>query len=205
MLARARRLGRRQLHLLRARAALADAADRSAGADHAAVQPHAAAHAVGASGRTCSKSDIDLLASYVDFDHPTLVERQARCSPTRACRCRCRPRTRTSRRRSGMHTTRYIDRSEQRRASGRRRARCRSSRRGQRASSSSATPRFTGLPFIQTLEPKLFYVYIPYRDQSRLPELRERACRTSASRRCSPRTSSAATTASTTRTRSRSA
>jgi LPS-assembly protein len=29
--------------------------------------------------------------------------------------------------------------------------------------------RITGLPFIQTLEPKLYYVYIPYRDQSRLP------------------------------------
>jgi LPS-assembly protein len=28
---------------------------------------------------------------------------------------------------------------------------------------------FTGLPFIQTLEPKLFYVYIPFRDQSRIP------------------------------------
>ena len=27
----------------------------------------------------------------------------------------------------------------------------------------------TGMPFIQTLEPKIFYVYIPYRDQSRLP------------------------------------
>jgi LPS-assembly protein len=27
----------------------------------------------------------------------------------------------------------------------------------------------TGLPFTQTLEPKIFYVYIPYRNQSRLP------------------------------------
>jgi LPS-assembly protein len=28
---------------------------------------------------------------------------------------------------------------------------------------------FTGIPLIQTLEPRLFYVYIPFRDQSRLP------------------------------------
>jgi LPS-assembly protein len=27
----------------------------------------------------------------------------------------------------------------------------------------------SGLPFTQTLEPKIFYVYIPYRDQSRIP------------------------------------
>src|SRR5438270_8609199 len=29
--------------------------------------------------------------------------------------------------------------------------------------------RLNALPFINTLEPKIFYVYIPYRDQSRIP------------------------------------
>ena len=29
--------------------------------------------------------------------------------------------------------------------------------------------RFSNMNFTQTLEPKLMYVYIPYRDQSRLP------------------------------------
>ena len=28
---------------------------------------------------------------------------------------------------------------------------------------------FSGIPFIQTLEPRLYYVYIPFRDQSRIP------------------------------------
>ena len=71
---RARHLGRHgHLRVLRLRAALADAADRSARAGHAAVQPRCRSSRSSPCGRICSTPTSISWRSYVAFDHPTLV------------------------------------------------------------------------------------------------------------------------------------
>lgn len=112
------------------------------------------------------KTDFDLISSYVDFDHPTLVNGKrlvaypSFAAPLQTSYAYVVPK-------AGLHATRYfLDSNPQ----------------GLREQA-RALPIFTadsglifereaklrGLPFIQTLEPKLYYVYVPYRDQSRLP------------------------------------
>ena len=113
------------------------------------------------------KTDFDLMSSYVDFDHPTLLNgKRLAAYPSFAAPLQTSygyvvPKI-------GVHATRYFlnpnnpqGLQEQTRTlpifttdSG---------------FVMERDTKFTGLPFIQTLEPKLYYVYIPYRDQSRLP------------------------------------
>ena len=112
------------------------------------------------------RSDLDLLATYVDFQHPTLVNGKRVLAypsvslPIQSSYAHVTPKI-------GVHATRYMigPNTEGFRDQTR------------------TLPIFTadsglvferdmvlrGLPFIQTLEPKLYYVYIPYRDQSRIP------------------------------------
>ncbi len=112
------------------------------------------------------KTDFDLLSSYVAFDHPTLVNGKRFVAypsfavPLQTSYAYVMPKV-------GLHATRYfLDPNTQ------------------GAQEQTRTlPIFTvdsglvferetklrSLPFIQTLEPKLFYVYIPYRNQNPLP------------------------------------
>ncbi len=112
------------------------------------------------------KSDLDVAASFVDFRHPTLVNGKRILAypsfslPLQNAYAYVKPKI-------GMHATHYtVDPNAQ----------------GYRdttrtlpiftADSGLVLERdttITGLPFIQTLEPKIYYVYIPYRDQSRVP------------------------------------
>ena len=68
---------------------------------------------------------------------------------------------------AGVNYTRYSFPGDSDVADGRR-ARCRSSA-WTAAPASSATPRSGGRDFVQTLEPRLYYLYIPFRDQTQLP------------------------------------
>ena len=112
------------------------------------------------------RTDFDLLTSYVDFKHPTLVSGKRALAypsfslPLQNSYAYVIPKI-------GVHATRYfVDPNAQ-------------DLRDQTrvlpiftADSGVVFERdtvFTGLPFIQTFEPKLYYVYIPFRDQSRLP------------------------------------
>jgi LPS-assembly protein len=110
--------------------------------------------------------DLDIAASYVDFHHQTLTNgRRALAYPSvslplQTTYAHVVPKI-------GMHVTRYmLDANVQ-----------------GLEQQTRVLPIFTadsglvferemtltGLPFVQTLEPKLYYVYIPFRDQSRLP------------------------------------
>lgn len=112
------------------------------------------------------KTDFDLLSSYVDFDHPTLVNGKRLLAypsiavPLQTSYAYVVPK-------AGLHVTRYfLDPNAQGLEEQTRTVPIYTTDAGlifEREMS------FSGLPFIQTLEPKLFYVYIPYRDQSRLP------------------------------------
>jgi len=112
------------------------------------------------------KTDLDLLASYVDFDHPTLVNgKRALVYPSASLPLQTSyayviPK-------AGVHVTRYLlDPNAQALTEQTRTLPIVSTDAGLVFERDTS---FTGMPFIQTLEPKLFYVYIPYRDQSRLP------------------------------------
>jgi LPS-assembly protein len=110
--------------------------------------------------------DFDLLSSYTDFDHPSLVSGRRLLTypsfsmPLQTTYAHIVPKV-------GVHATRYfVDPNLQ-----------------GLEQQTRTLPIFTtdaglvferdtklaGLPFVQTLEPKLYYVYIPFRDQSRLP------------------------------------
>jgi LPS-assembly protein len=112
------------------------------------------------------KSDVDLLASYVDFHHPSLVNGKrllaypAISVPVQNSYAYVTPRI-------GMHATRYIVAANTEGLDDRSRTLPIVS-----VDSGLVFERDTvlkGRSFTQTLEPKLFYVYIPYRDQSRFP------------------------------------
>ncbi len=112
------------------------------------------------------KTDLDLLASYVDFQHPTLVNGKRALAypsatlPLQTSYAYVIPK-------AGVHVTRYLlDPNAQGVTEQTRTLPIISTNAGLVFERDTS---FTGLPFIQTLEPKLFYVYIPYRDQSRLP------------------------------------
>jgi LPS-assembly protein len=112
------------------------------------------------------KSDLDLLASYVDFRHPTLVNGKRVLAypslslPIQNSYAYVTPRF-------GMHTTRYMVDPNTAGFQDRSRALPITSVDSGLVFERNTT--LNGLAFTQTLEPKVFYVYIPYRDQSRLP------------------------------------
>jgi LPS-assembly protein len=112
------------------------------------------------------KTDIDVLASYVDFDHPTLVNGKRALAypsislPLQTSYAYVIPK-------AGMHVTRYLlDPNAQGVTEQTRTLPIFTADAGLVLERETT---FTGMPFIQTVEPKLFYVYIPFRDQSRLP------------------------------------
>ena len=112
------------------------------------------------------RGDFDVLASYVDFDHPTLVRgRRVMAYPSLTYPWQNAAAYVTPK--IGLHMTRYfIDQST-----------------STLPDATRVMPTFTtaagltfernttifGNAYSQTLEPKAYYVYIPYRDQSRLP------------------------------------
>jgi LPS-assembly protein len=112
------------------------------------------------------RSDIDLLSSYVDFQHPTLPSGKRLLAypsvslPLQTSYAYVAPKL-------GMHMSHYVVNPNNLGFESRSRALPIFSASGGLVFERDTT--FTGLPFIQTLEPKLFYVYIPFRDQSRIP------------------------------------
>ena len=112
------------------------------------------------------KTDLDLYSNYVDFDHPTLVNGKRLLAypsvslPLQTSYAYLIPK-------AGLHATRYfLDPNPQGLEEQTRTLQIYTVDAGLVFERET---RLTGLPFIQTLEPKAFYVYIPYRDQSRLP------------------------------------
>jgi LPS-assembly protein len=112
------------------------------------------------------KSDLDVLASYVDFQHPSLVNGKRVLAypslslPLQTSYAYVTPKV-------GVHATRYFIGENNQGLEDRGRALPIFT-----ADSGLIFERetkLTGMPFIQTLEPKIYYVYIPYRDQSGLP------------------------------------
>lgn len=112
------------------------------------------------------RSDFDLFSSYVDFDHPQLVNGKRLLAypsfavPLQTSYAYVVPKI-------GLHATRYfLDPNAQGLQEQTRTLPIITADSGLVFERDTV---FTGLPFIQTLEPKLYYVYIPFRDQSRLP------------------------------------
>ena len=110
--------------------------------------------------------DVDLFSSYVGFDHPTLVNGKRALAypsfslPLQTSYAYVVPKV-------GLHVTRYaLDPNSQGLEAQTRTLPILTSDAG---FVFERDTKFTGMPFIQTLEPKLHYVYIPFRDQSRLP------------------------------------
>ena len=112
------------------------------------------------------RSDLDVLASYVDFQHPNLVSGKRLLAypslsmPLQSSYAYVTPKI-------GVHATRYMIGPNTQGFEDRTRTLPIFT-----AESGLVFERdtmFSGLPFTQTLEPKIYYVYIPYRDQSRLP------------------------------------
>ena len=111
-------------------------------------------------------SDLDVLGSFVSFDHPTLVNGKRMLAypslslPLQSSYAYLTPKI-------GMHVTRYMIDTNANGLQDRTRALPIFST--ESGLVFERNTRFGNLPFINTLEPKLYYVYIPYRDQSRLP------------------------------------
>jgi LPS-assembly protein len=111
-------------------------------------------------------SDFDLLSSFVAFEHPTLVNGKRMLAypslslPLQSSYAYLTPKV-------GMHVTRYmIDPNSNNLQDQTRALPIFSTESGLVFERNT---RIGNMPFINTLEPKLYYVYIPYRDQSRLP------------------------------------
>jgi LPS-assembly protein len=112
------------------------------------------------------RGDFDLLSSYTDFDHATLVNGKRALAypsfslPLQTSYAYFVPK-------AGLHVTRYhVDPNAQGFEDQTRTLPILT------ADSGLVFERemqFTGRSFIQTLEPRLYYVYIPFRDQSRIP------------------------------------
>jgi LPS-assembly protein len=110
--------------------------------------------------------DLDLLSSYVDFDHSTLVNgRRALAYPSFSLPLQTSyayvvPKI-------GLHATRYfVDPNAQGFEDQTRTLPIFTADSGLVLERNT---RFTGRSFVQTLEPRLYYVYIPFRDQSSIP------------------------------------
>jgi LPS-assembly protein len=111
-------------------------------------------------------SDLDVLSSYVYFQHPTLPSGQRMLAypslswPLQTSYAYLTPKI-------GMHLTRYtIDPN----AFGfEDRTRTLPIVTADSGLVFERDTTITGIPFVQTLEPRLYYVYIPFRDQSSIP------------------------------------
>jgi LPS-assembly protein len=110
--------------------------------------------------------DFDFLSSYVQFEHPTLVSgRRALAYPTYALPYQNSYSYFVPK--AGVHVTRYmVDPNVQGVEQDTRTLPIVTTDAGLIFERDTV---ITGLPFVQTLEPKIFYVYIPFKDQSRLP------------------------------------
>ena len=110
--------------------------------------------------------DFDLLSSYVQFEHPTLVSgKRALAYPSYAFPLQNSYSYLIPK--AGLHATRYmVDPNVQGVEQQTRTLPIVTTDAGLIFERNTTV---TGLPFIQTLEPKLFHVYIPFKDQSRLP------------------------------------
>jgi LPS-assembly protein len=110
--------------------------------------------------------DLDLISSYVDFDHPTLVNgKRALAYPSFSMPFQTPFAYLVPK--AGLHVTRYfLDPNRQGLEEQTRTLPIFTADAGLIL---ERDMQFTGRRFIQTLEPKLYYVYIPFRDQSRLP------------------------------------
>jgi LPS-assembly protein len=112
------------------------------------------------------KSDLDVLASYVDFQHPTLPSGKRLLAypslsfPLQSSFAYLTPKV-------GVHASRYVVNPNT--VGFEDTTRVLPIFTADTGVVFERDTRFTGMPFIQTLEPKLFYVYIPFRDQSRIP------------------------------------
>jgi LPS-assembly protein len=112
------------------------------------------------------KSDLDVLASYVDFQHPTLPSGKRLLAypslsvPLQGSFAYITPKI-------GVHASRYSVNPNT--VGFEDTTRVLPIFTADSGVVFERDTRFTGLPFIQTLEPKAFYVYIPFRDQSRIP------------------------------------
>jgi len=110
--------------------------------------------------------DLDVLSSYVNFQHPTLVSGKRALAypsysmPVQTSYAYLVPK-------AGLHATRYI--VDPNAVGLENQTRTLPIVTADAGLVFERETVFTGLPFIQTLEPKVFYVYIPYRDQNRLP------------------------------------
>ncbi len=111
-------------------------------------------------------ADFDLVSSYVDFSHPTLVNgRRAVAYPSFSLPLQTSYSFLTPK--VGAHVTRYwVDANTQ---GLREQTRTLPIVTADAGLVFERNTSFTGMPFIQTLEPRLFYVYIPFRDQTAIP------------------------------------
>ena len=110
--------------------------------------------------------DFDLFSTYVDFDHPSLVNgKRALAYPSFSLPLQTTYAYVTPK--AGVHVTRYlVDDNTQGLQSQTRTIPIFTTDAGLVFERDT---RLLNMPFVQTLEPRLFYVYIPFRDQSRLP------------------------------------
>ena len=112
------------------------------------------------------RSDFDMLSSFTAFQHPTLVNGRRMLAypslsmPLQSSYAYVTPKI-------GMHVTRYMIDPNTSNLQDQTRALPIFTTESGLVFERDA--RFGNMPFIQTLEPKLYYVYIPFRDQSRLP------------------------------------
>lgn len=112
------------------------------------------------------RGDVDFLGSFVDFDHPTLVNGRRLLAypsfslPLQTPYAYVTPKV-------GLHVTHYaLDRATTVLPDTTRTLPIYTTQAGLIFERNAA---IAGTRYIQTLEPRLFYVYIPYRDQSRIP------------------------------------
>lgn len=112
------------------------------------------------------RTDFDFLGQFIDFDHPTLVNGKRLVAypslslPLQTAYAHLTPKF-------GAHFTHYaLDKSTTTLPDATRTLPIFSTEAGLIFERDA---RIAGQPFIQTLEPKLHYVYIPFRDQSRIP------------------------------------
>jgi LPS-assembly protein len=116
--------------------------------------------------RDLLKSDLDVLTSYVDFQHPTLPNGKrvlaypSISTPLQTSWAYFTPKV-------GMHMSHYT--IDQNTFGFEDRSRTLPIVTADSGLVFERNTRITGLPFVQTLEPRLYYVYIPFRDQTRIP------------------------------------